>query len=62
MKVIELFGGIGACTSGLKNIGLEVELIDYVEMDKYAVKSFNAINGTNLINFITKQIYRRKNV
>ena len=47
MKVIELFGGIGACTSGLKNIGLEVELIDYVEIDKYAVKSFNAINGTS---------------
>ena len=47
MKVIELFGGIGACTSGLKNIGLKVELIDYVEIDKYAVKSFNAINGTS---------------
>lgn len=47
MKLIELFGGIGACTKALKNIGMNVDVVDYVEIDKYAVKSYNAINSTN---------------
>lgn len=47
MKVLELFGGIGACTQALKRLGIEVEIADYVEIDKYAVASYNAINGTN---------------
>lgn len=47
MKVLELFGGIGACTQALKRLGADVEIVDYVEIDKYAVKSYNAINGTN---------------
>lgn len=47
MDLIELFGGIGACTKALKNIGMNVNVVDYVEIDKYAVKSYNAINGTN---------------
>lgn len=46
-KVIELFGGIGACTAALKRMGIDVEIVDYVEIDKYAVASYNAINGTN---------------
>ena len=47
MKVLELFGGIGACTQALKRLGIDVEVVDYVEIDKYAVASYNAINGTN---------------
>lgn len=47
MELIELFGGIGACTKALKNIGMNVDVVDYVEIDKYAVKSYNAINSTN---------------
>ena len=47
MKVLELFGGIGACTQALKRIGMDVEVADYVEIDKYACASYNAINGTN---------------
>ena len=46
MKVLELFGGIGACTSALKRLDINFEVVDYVEIDKYAVKSYNAINGT----------------
>ena len=46
MKVLELFGGIGACTQALKRIGMDVEVADYVEIDKYACASYNAINGT----------------
>lgn len=47
LNVIELFGGIGACTKALKNLGVKVNIIDYVEIDKYACKSYNAINNTN---------------
>lgn len=47
LKVLELFGGIGACTKALKNIGINVDVVDYVEIDKYAVQSYNAINNTN---------------
>ena len=49
IKVLELFGwgGIGACTQALKRIGMDVEVADYVEIDKYACASYNAINGTN---------------
>lgn len=47
IKILELFGGIGACTCALKKIGINFEIADYVEIDKYAVKSYNAINGTN---------------
>lgn len=47
ISILELFGGIGACTKALKNIGMNVDVVDYVEIDKFAVKSYNAINGTN---------------
>lgn len=47
MRVLELFGGIGACTQALKRIGVDVEVADYVEIDKYACASYNAINGTS---------------
>lgn len=47
LKVLELFAGIGACSKALKNIGIEYEIVDAVEIDKYAIKSFNAIHGTN---------------
>lgn len=47
IRILELFGGIGACTKALERLGIEHEVVDYVEIDKYAVKSFNAIHGTN---------------
>lgn len=47
MRILELFGGIGACTKALDNLGIDYDIADYVEIDKYAVKSFNAIHGTN---------------
>ena len=47
VKLLELFGGIGACSSALERLGIEYEIADYVEIDKYAVKSYNAIHGTN---------------
>lgn len=47
LKVLELFAGIGACSKALTNLGIEHEIVDAVEIDKYAVQSFNAIHGTN---------------
>ena len=47
LKVIELFGGIGACSKALERLGINFEIVDSVEIDKYAVKSFNAIHNTN---------------
>jgi DNA (cytosine-5)-methyltransferase 1 len=47
LKVLELFGGIGALTKAAKRLGIPYKVVDYVELDKYAVKSYNAMNGTN---------------
>jgi DNA (cytosine-5)-methyltransferase 1 len=47
LRVLELFAGIGACSKALEKLGIEHEIVDAVEIDKYAVKSFNAIHNTN---------------
>lgn len=47
VRILELFAGIGACSKALTNLGIEHEIVDAVEIDKYAMKSFNAIHGTN---------------
>lgn len=47
IRVLELFAGIGACSKALERLGIEHEIVDAVEIDKYAIKSFNAVHGTN---------------
>lgn len=47
IKILELFGGIGALTQAFKKTGIPHKVVDYVEIDKYAVASYNAINGTS---------------
>lgn len=47
IRVLELFAGIGACSKALTNLGVEHEIVDAVEIDKYAVQSFNAVHGTD---------------
>lgn len=47
IKLLELFGGIGACSKALERLGIDYEIVDYVEIDKYAVKSYNAIHNTS---------------
>ena len=47
IRLLELFGGIGACTKAFKRLGIEHEVVDYVEIDKFAVASYNAINNTD---------------
>lgn len=47
IKVLELFSGIGATSKALSNIGIDYVLVDAVEIDQYAVNSFNAVHGTS---------------
>ena len=55
MKVIELFAGIGSQTAALKRLGIAHEVIGISEIDKYAIKSYEAIHGTaNNFGDITK--------
>lgn len=43
IQMIELFGGIGSPRIALRNIGIPVKSIDYVEIDEKAVRSYNAM-------------------
>lgn len=45
IKVIELFAGIGSQHSALKRLGIDFEVIGIAEIDKYAIKSYEAIHG-----------------
>lgn len=47
LRVLECFAGIGACSKALTNLGIEYEIVDAIEIDKYAIKSFNAIHNTS---------------
>jgi len=42
-KVCDLFGGIGGFRIGLKNSDLDTEVVNYIEKNEYAVKSYNEI-------------------
>lgn len=43
IKVLELFGGIGAIRKAFERQNIPFKVVDYVEIDKYAVASYNAI-------------------
>lgn len=47
LRVLELFGGIGAFTQAVKSLDLPINIVDYVEINPYSVKAYNAINGTD---------------
>lgn len=46
LKVITLFTGIGAQEAALKRLGLDFEMVGISEIDKYAIQSYEAINGS----------------
>jgi DNA (cytosine-5)-methyltransferase 1 len=43
IKILELFGGIGAPRKALINLGVEHKVIDYVEIKESAVRAYNAL-------------------
>lgn len=47
IRLIELFAGIGAQSMALRDIGADFEHYRVVEFDKYAIKAYNAIHGTD---------------
>ena len=47
LKVRTMFSGIGSPESALKNIGIDYELVDFCEIDKFAIKSYCAIHGVD---------------
>ncbi len=55
IRLIELFAGIGSQAKALERLGADFEHYRICEFDKYAIKSYNAIHGTNFeISDITK--------
>lgn len=50
IKILELFGGIGAPRCALRNLGVPIKSIDYVEIDEKAVRSYNAMFAADLEN------------
>lgn len=47
MKILSLFSGIGAFEKALKNNGVNVELVNYCELDKYASKAYSLIHNVS---------------
>ena len=47
IRLIELFAGYGSQAQALRNLGADFEHYKAIEIDKYAMASYNAIHGTN---------------
>lgn len=45
LRVLSLFSGIGAFEKALYNLGIDVELVNFCEIDKYAIESYCAIHN-----------------
>lgn len=45
MRMLSLFSGIGAFEKALTNIGIDYELVNYCEVDKWASKSYSLIHN-----------------
>lgn len=57
IRLIELFAGIGAQAKALERLGADFEHYRICEFDKYAVKSYNAIHGTDFTVSDIKDIH-----
>jgi len=47
IRLIELFAGVGSQAMALRDLGADFETYRVVEIDKFAVNSYNAIHGTD---------------
>lgn len=47
IRLIECFAGIGSQAKALERLNVDFKHYKVVEFDKYAIKSYNAIHGTN---------------
>lgn len=46
VTINELFSGIGAQVAGLKRLGIAYDVVGISEIDKFAIRSYEAINGS----------------
>ena len=56
VRLIELFGGIGSQAKALERLGVDFEHYRVCEFDKYAIKSYNAVHGTDFATSDITQI------
>lgn len=55
LRVFEAFAGYGSQSIALRNLGVEYEVVAISEIDKYAIKAYEAIHGeTNNLGDISK--------
>ena len=55
LRVFEAFAGYGSQSIALRNSGIEYEVVAISEIDKYAIKAYEAIHGpTNNLGDISK--------
>ena len=55
LRVFESFSGYGSQSIALRNLGIEYEVVAISEIDKYAIKAYEAIHGpTNNLGDICK--------
>ena len=47
IRLITTFSGIGSQEMALKRLGVDFEIYKAVEFDEFAIRSYNAIHGTN---------------
>ena len=57
IRIIELFAGVGSQAMALRNLGCDFEHWKAIEFDKHAMKSYNAIHGTNFETSDIKNIH-----
>ena len=48
LKMLSLFSGIGAFEEGLKNLGVDYELINYCEFDEPIARSYSLIHNIDI--------------
>ena len=48
LRVFEAFAGYGSQSIALRNLGIEYEVVAISEIDKYAIKAYEAIHGSTL--------------
>lgn len=60
IKVLELFGGIGACSKALENLGIDYEIADLVNSDTQLYKQAGNSICVPVLEAILKQLFEPK--
>lgn len=47
MKIMSLFSGIGAYEKALKNLGIDIDLVNYCELDKVKSKAYSLLHNVS---------------